>query len=157
MQKHLTQHTINPRATQKLARVLARALRGGEVLALIGELGAGKTTFLKGLAKGLGVKQTITSPTFVLMKIYPVKRGRIRRLVHVDCYRLPAARLSLPKSGRHGGPGGELRHIGLEDYLGRPDTVVAIEWANKLKLKFPKVITISFQHGKSDNERIISW
>ncbi|MBI5465710.1 MAG: tRNA (adenosine(37)-N6)-threonylcarbamoyltransferase complex ATPase subunit type 1 TsaE [Candidatus Kerfeldbacteria bacterium] len=134
--------TTSARQTMILGFRLAKQLKGGEILSLVGDLGAGKTTFLKGLARGLKVKQHITSPTFVLMKIYPSKRRSIKKFVHVDCYRVAAK---------------EFNNIGLGDYLGRPDTVVAIEWADKLKLKNHKVITIFFRHGKKDNERTIIW
>ncbi|MDP3986265.1 MAG: tRNA (adenosine(37)-N6)-threonylcarbamoyltransferase complex ATPase subunit type 1 TsaE, partial [Candidatus Veblenbacteria bacterium] len=86
--------TTSASQTRALGTKLAGELKGGELLALTGHLGSGKTTFLKGLAKGLGVKDTVTSPTFVLMKVYPAKHKNIRTFVHVDCYRLPA--------GRHG-------------------------------------------------------
>jgi tRNA threonylcarbamoyladenosine biosynthesis protein TsaE len=132
--------TPSEAVTKKLGRELAHELQGGEVLALEGPLGAGKTTFVKGLAKGLGVKQVITSPTFILMKVYKAKRGRIRQLVHVDCYRLPAAEFSA---------------IGLTDYLGDPHTVVAIEWAEKLRLK--GAIKLRFKHTKAAAERTVSW
>jgi tRNA threonylcarbamoyladenosine biosynthesis protein TsaE len=128
--------------TKRLGQKIAKLLKGGEVLSLVGNLGGGKTTFLKGLGKGLGVKQIITSPTFVLMKVYIAKQGYIRQFVHVDCYRVP---------------GIEFSKIGLNDYLGDPNTIVAIEWADKLKVKGKKVININFQHGKCENERIISW
>jgi len=134
--------TTSARQTMTLGFRLAKQLKGGEILSLVGELGAGKTTFLKGLARGLKVKQQITSPTFVLMKVYPTNKGRIKELVHVDCYRVPAI---------------EFNNIGLGDYLGQPDTVVAIEWADKLILKNKKIITISFKHGKQENQRIINW
>lgn len=139
MPTYLTKTTAQ---TKRLGQKIAQQLRGGEILALNGNLGSGKTTFLKGLAKGLGIKQTITSPTFVLMKVYPVKHGHIKQLVHADCYRLP---------------GIELSKIGLNDYLDEPHTIIAIEWANKLKIKSKKTININFQHGKHENERIISW
>jgi tRNA threonylcarbamoyladenosine biosynthesis protein TsaE len=134
--------TYSAQETEGLGQKIAKRLKGGEILALNGNLGGGKTTFLKGLAKELGVKQIITSPTFVLMKVYSVKQGYIRQFVHVDCYRIP---------------GTELSKIGLNDYLGDPYTIVAIEWADKLKIKGKKIININFQHGKSEDERIISW
>ncbi len=137
-----TYTTGSAAATKKLGRTLGAKLRGGEVLALQGTLGSGKTTFVKGLAKALGVKQVITSPTFVLMKVYPAHRGRIRQFVHVDCYRVPGA---------------ELTHIGLSDYLGDQHTVVAIEWAGKLKLRRKGIVKLMFGHGKKPSERKLSW
>jgi tRNA threonylcarbamoyladenosine biosynthesis protein TsaE len=144
--------------TLKFAEDFAKQLRGGEVIALVGELGAGKTVFARGLARGFGIKQKIQSPTFLLMKIYNIKaessretggramlsRGRrIKFLCHVDAYRL---------SGAH-----ELVDIGLLDWLGRPDTVTVIEWADKAPeiLRGKKVIKIKMELGKQLEARII--
>jgi len=97
--------------TVAVGKRLGQALRGGEVLALRGELGAGKTTLVRGLAEGLGVPPAhVTSPTFVFVHLY---RGRVR-LAHADLYRLA--------------DGGDIRTLGLEDFLDR-QTVLAIEWA----------------------------
>ncbi|HCM45368.1 MAG TPA: tRNA (adenosine(37)-N6)-threonylcarbamoyltransferase complex ATPase subunit type 1 TsaE [Candidatus Veblenbacteria bacterium] len=133
--------------TKLLGIKLAKQLNGNEVIALVGNLGSGKTTFVKGLAKGLGVKDVITSPTFVLMKNYKAKHKTIKNFVHVDCYRLPA--------GRHGVPGIELTAIGLGDFLNQADTVVAIEWAEKLPKKFKPTIKLNFGVGKKPSERSI--
>ncbi len=137
--KHTIQ-TGSPKETERLGQKIAKLLKGGEVLALEGDLGSGKTTFVKGLAKGLGIKQPITSPTFVLMKIYPItKHQTIKRLVHVDCYRVP---------------GIELSKIGLEDYLNKSDSVVAIEWAEKINQQ-SNWITIKLASGQTENTRKI--
>lgn len=115
--------SVSAAQTKALGLKLATKLKGGEIIALTGHLGSGKTTFVKGLAKGLGVKETITSPTFVLMKVYNTKHKTIKQFVHIDCYRVP---------------GLEITSIGLNDYVNRSDTVVVIEWADKLpkKIKF---------------------
>lgn len=130
----------NANQTRALGKKVAQILVGGEALALIGNLGSGKTTFVKGLAKGLGVKMTITSPTFVLMKVYKTKHKTIKQFVHVDCYRLP---------------GTEFAAIGLSDFLNQPDTVVAIEWAEKLPKKFKPNLVINFSSTKLPNYRSI--
>ena len=88
--------------TKKLANDIAKKLKGGEVLALSGDLGAGKTTFTQYLAKALGVKGNVNSPTFVLMKIYETKKKPIRHLVHLDVYRLNS--------------GDDLITLGLDEY-----------------------------------------
>lgn len=103
------------RGTQNLARRLGQVLAPGTVLGLVGELGAGKTTLVKGLAEGLGVTEAVVSPTFALMNIYP---GARCPLVHIDFYRLDG-----PDSARA---------LGLEEQVAGPDAVVAIEWADKL-------------------------
>lgn len=132
--------TKNAKQTTALGKNLVSQLKGSDVLALIGNLGSGKTTFIKGLAKGLGIKQTITSPTFVLMKVYKTKHKTIKHFVHVDCYRIPGA---------------ELAAIGLGDYINQPDTVVAIEWAEKLPKKFKPNLSVFFKTGKQLNTRSI--
>jgi len=99
--------------TDRLGRRIGRSLRGGEVVALYGELGSGKTALVRGMAVGLGASsRAVSSPTFVLIHEY---HGRLR-LAHADLYRLDSA--------------GELPHIGLVDY-DDGDTVMAIEWADK--------------------------
>lgn len=115
--------TKNSKETQDLAKKLLARLSGGEVLALEGDLGAGKTTFTQGLAKALGIKDKVTSPTFVLLKIYKTKHPRIKQLVHIDAYRLNNAT--------------DLEAVGWQDYLNK-DTLVVIEWADKVKEGLPR-------------------
>ncbi|MBN1326292.1 tRNA (adenosine(37)-N6)-threonylcarbamoyltransferase complex ATPase subunit type 1 TsaE [Candidatus Falkowbacteria bacterium] len=134
----------NEKNTYQIAAKLAKKLRGGEIIALEGDLGVGKTIFTKGLGKAFSIKQHITSPTFVLMKIYRIqnKKFRIKNLVHVDCYRLDEPQ--------------ELFYLGLEEYINRPDTIVIIEWADKIKkylTKFKKIIWIKFKD--KDGQKII--
>ncbi len=122
--------------TYKIAANLSKKLKGGEVIALEGDLGAGKTAFVKGLAKAVGIKKHVTSPTFVLMKIYPSsnQQSAISNLVHVDCYRLDEPQ--------------ELFYLGIEEYLNKSDTLVVIEWADKIKkyLKnFKKIIWLNIE------------
>jgi len=113
--------------TFNLAKKMAAELHGGEVLCLIGDLGAGKTAFTKGLAAGLGVTNTITSPSFVLMKVYPVtfssplRKGRlggVECLAHIDAYRLS--------------DGGQLADIGVLDYFKDSNCITVIEWADRV-------------------------
>ncbi len=132
--------TNNSNATIKFGVKISKTLHGGETLALIGDLGSGKTTFVKGLARGFGVKNKITSPTFVLFKLYQTKHKKIKWLIHADCYRVL---------------GKEILKMGLAEYLYRPDTIVAIEWAEKLKNLPPHTIKIYFAYGKNDKERLI--
>ncbi|MBI5071962.1 tRNA (adenosine(37)-N6)-threonylcarbamoyltransferase complex ATPase subunit type 1 TsaE [Candidatus Falkowbacteria bacterium] len=138
----------NEKETLAFAEKFAKNFRGGEVVALIGELGAGKTVFTKGLAHGLGIKERVQSPTFLLMKIYNIHPStgsghKIKNLVHVDAYRLSGA--------------AELANIGILDWLGRPDTVTVIEWADKVVelLRDRKVIKIKMELGKKEEERKI--
>ncbi len=133
----------NEKETLAFAEKFSSGLRGGEAIALIGELGAGKTVFTKGLARGLGIKNRVQSPTFLLMKIYKISgtKHKIRNLVHVDAYRLSGA--------------GELEDIGLLDWLGRADTVTVIEWADKVPELYSgrKVIKIKMELGEKEEER----
>lgn len=128
--------------TQKIAVRVAEQLKGGEVIGLIGDLGSGKTTFVQFLASALGIKEKINSPTFVLMKVYNAKNAKIRTMIHADAYRLNNS--------------AELKNIGMEEYLGRNDSVVLIEWADKVKDILPKgAMIISFEDGNGENKRII--
>lgn len=143
MKKQYT--TASEKETLALGEKLAKTLKGGEAIGLIGELGAGKTILAKGIAKGLGIKKNITSPTFVLMKVYKVRnlKFEIRNLVHVDAYRIDDKR--------------ELLDIGVEEYLGDKNSVVIIEWADKVKdlFKNKKYIKISLG-GIKNNQRVIT-
>ncbi|MDP3244658.1 MAG: tRNA (adenosine(37)-N6)-threonylcarbamoyltransferase complex ATPase subunit type 1 TsaE [bacterium] len=132
--------------TIDFAGQFAQGLRGGEVLLLLGDLGSGKTTFVKGLAQGFGIKEKITSPTFVLMRHYKIRNfiiSQICNFIHLDAYRL--------KTGQ------DLLAIGLGDWLGRQDTVVAVEWGEELKkiLRKKKTVKISFLHGRKNDTRTI--
>jgi tRNA threonylcarbamoyladenosine biosynthesis protein TsaE len=126
--------------TEKIAKELVQKLQGGEVLALVGNLGAGKTVFVKGLAKSLGIEDNITSPTFVLMKIYQTQHEKIKRLVHVDCYRLEKNE--------------DLAEIGLADYLNDPENIVVIEWADRV-VNLPKdAININIDYIEDQTRRV---
>ena len=126
--------------TEKIAKELVQKLRGGEVLALVGNLGAGKTVFVKGLAKALGIEDNITSPTFVLMKLYQSQHKKIKRLVHVDCYRLEKTE--------------DLTEIGLADYLNDPENIVVIEWADRV-VNLPKdAININIDYIEGQTRRV---
>jgi len=111
--------TGSPEATEELAARLAARLGPGDVVRLEGELAAGKTTFVRGLVRGLGGDpEAVSSPSFVLVETYPCA-GRVARLHHVDLYRV-----------RHGAR--EVRGLGLEELLSDPDAVVAVEWPREL-------------------------
>lgn len=135
--------TKNEKETIKAAATFARKLKGGEIVALTGDLGAGKTVWVRGMAKALGIRETINSPTFVLMKCFSLKQRGIRNFCHVDAYRLKDS--------------SELSAIGLEDYLDEPDTVTVIEWAERAEkiLKNRKKIEIRINFGEKEDERVI--
>jgi tRNA threonylcarbamoyladenosine biosynthesis protein TsaE len=81
-------HTSSPHGTRELAAALAAVLAPGDILLLVGDLGTGKTTFTQGLARGLGVTDPVTSPTFTLVRAYRCGTGPVRTLLHADLYRL---------------------------------------------------------------------
>jgi len=118
------------RETRKLAGLLGQSLRSGQVVALSGPLGSGKTLFAKALAKRLGVRRELRSPSFVICSRYQLRRGRIRELYHCDLYRL--RRL------------GELEQALLQETFGRPGVVTIIEWAERLKRLPPQTWRVSF-------------
>ena len=119
----------SPAQTQSLGAQLAALLQPGDVLGLQGELGAGKTQFVKGLARGLGVRESVHSPTFILANEY--RSGRLP-LFHVDAYRVASA--------------GEAIGFGFEDYV-NDFGVTAIEWAERIRAALPaEHLWIEFRH-----------
>lgn len=139
--------------TELVGKKLAAKLKGGDILLLSGDLGAGKTSLVKGIAKGLGVKHEITSPTFTLLNIYKIKNSKIKNLVHIDTYRLEDEKSPYGESPA----GRELLEIGVEDYLGEPNTICVIEWPEKISglLKNLKTIKITLEHGDKPEQRRI--
>lgn len=126
--------------TFKTGEEFAKRLNRGDLILLTGELGSGKTTFVKGLAKGLKIKKNIISPTFVLLKSYEAPNKTI--LNHLDLYRLNNV---------------SPRDLGIEELLKNEKSVTIIEWAEKIK-KYPaksRIIYISFKY-LSENKREIT-
>ena len=123
--------------TLALAAELAQGFRGGEVILLSGELGSGKTAFVRGLAGGLAVEpDEVSSPTFVLLTSHP---GRLT-LHHADLYRLRGD--------------GDDRELGLEELPG-PRGVLAVEWAERLSdVPWPRPLRVTLHHAGEDARRI---
>ncbi len=142
----------NAKDTQKLARIFAKEIQGVKthralVVALEGNLGAGKTTFTQGFMKAFGVKENVLSPTFVLMKVYKVflkkKNLFFKHIVHIDCYGMESA--------------DELTHLDFKKLLQDPDAIILIEWADRIKKVLPKdTVWLKFLHGKKLHERLIT-
>ncbi len=128
----------NERETAQVAEAMAAGFRGGEVVLLSGELGAGKTAFVRGLARGLGADpDEVASPTFVLLTAY---RGRLT-LHHADLYRLRGD--------------GDEREIGLEELPG-PGGVLAVEWAERLRdVPWREPLRVRLDHAGDDVRRIV--
>lgn len=112
--------SANSETTEQLADKIGQALKGGEVIELVSDLGGGKTTFVRGLARGAGSKDKVASPTFTISKVYDCSEFQIH---HFDFYRLPDA--------------GLISHE-LGDLLGDKGIVVVIEWADAVKHVLPK-------------------
>ena len=128
----------SPEETRAAGARLAETLRGGEVVAFTGDLGAGKTAFVSGMAEALGVEDRVTSPTFTIVNEY--EGGRLP-LFHFDMYRLGSA--------------DELFHIGWEDYLAR-NGVCAVEWSENVADAIEgDAIRVSITRGEGDNDRVI--
>ncbi|NMA94113.1 MAG: tRNA (adenosine(37)-N6)-threonylcarbamoyltransferase complex ATPase subunit type 1 TsaE [Clostridiales bacterium] len=127
----------NEKETEEFGRMLAAELEAGDVIALTGDLGAGKTTLAKAIAKGLGVEETLTSPTFTILQEY--ESGRLP-LYHFDVYRVHSEE--------------ELFEIGMEDYFYRSG-VCLIEWADLIEDLLPENRrTIKISRGENESERI---
>lgn len=131
--------TNTPEETEALGQRLAVQLNAGDIIAFTGDLGAGKTAFTRGLARGLGVTARITSPTFTIVNEY--EGGRLP-LFHFDMYRL--------------GSSDELYDIGWEDYLERGG-ICAVEWSEIVDDALEgSVIRIDIRRGKLDTQRILT-
>ncbi|MDO8664690.1 MAG: tRNA (adenosine(37)-N6)-threonylcarbamoyltransferase complex ATPase subunit type 1 TsaE [Candidatus Liptonbacteria bacterium] len=143
-------------ATKRFAKELAQKIlsaRGGSALggkskpgsraaivALVGELGAGKTTFAQGFASGVGIKGA-PSPTFILMRNTELKGKTFKNFIHIDAYRATAA---------------DFLKLGFKEIAANPNNVILVEWADRLKKLMPKsAIWLKLEHGRKENERMI--
>ncbi len=116
--------THSPEETQQVAADFAKMLKGGEVIALLGDIGAGKTTFTQGLVAALGSSARVKSPTFAVLHEYPIAgHGTIFRVVHIDFYRFTSPE--------------EVRALELDAYRGS-DTVIVAEWPELVGEKMPQ-------------------
>lgn len=130
--------TNSEEETQQLGGRLAEQLKAGSVVAFTGDLGAGKTAFTRGMARGLGVDERVTSPTFTIVNEY--EGGRLP-LFHFDMYRL--------------GSSEELFDIGWEDYLARGG-VCAVEWSENIDDALEgDTIRVDIRRGENDSQRVI--
>ena len=127
-----SRETSSPEETEAAGEELGRRLRRGDLVLLKGELGAGKTTFVRGLARGCGSESPVASPTFQLVRVY---RGRLQ-LAHVDLYRLERS--------------AELRDLGLEELL--EEGAVVVEWGDRLDV--PDAASIEIEHLGGERRRL---
>ena len=131
--------TNSPAETEALGESLAGQLEPGTVIAFTGDLGAGKTAFVRGLARGLGVRERVTSPTFTIVNEY--EGGRLP-LFHFDMYRLGSA--------------DELFDIGWEDYLARGG-ICAVEWSENVSDALGNdCLRVDIRRGENDDQQIIT-
>jgi tRNA threonylcarbamoyladenosine biosynthesis protein TsaE len=138
----------SPKETHKIAAKFAKQIlrlktkKNAVVLTLRGNLGAGKTTFLQGFAKGLGIKSKINSPTFIIMKRFKIKDLRFRNFYHIDCYRLNKPR--------------EILDLGFKEIISDPQNIVAIEWPEIVeKIVFQNIILLKFKNIKDNKRNLI--
>jgi len=131
-------NTDKPEQTEQLAEKIGHALRGGEVVELVSDLGGGKTTFTRGLARGIGSADRVASPTFVISKIY---KGKSLELHHFDFYRLADA---------------GLMEYELHDVLGDSGIVVVVEWGDVLAHVLPDDrLTIHLKRTGDDSRELV--
>ena len=144
--------TKSGKETKKMGEDLARWICSGQVkenrksavvIGLSGNLGGGKTTFLQGFAKGLGIKEKILSPTFVILKHFKITNQKFTDFYHIDCYRLKTHE--------------DILELNFENIILNPKNIVAIEWPEKIKKVLPKnLMEISFKFV-DENKREISF
>jgi|SRR3989344_5090728 len=129
-----------PRQKARLASRAAGA--SAVVLALQGDLGAGKTTFLQGLAKGLGIKEVVNSPTFVIMKKFKLESLGFKFFYHFDLYRLENEK--------------DLQLLNFQEIISNPENIVTIEWPEKISKLLPEnIIKINFTHVQENKREIV--
>lgn len=140
--------SFSTKETQKLAQQLAQKLRSGDVLALYGDLGSGKTTFTSYLVRALGIESRVQSPSFVLVRDYCVPKANtadsqeINKVYHVDLYRLTQKE--------------EVEDLGLEEMFSEENVVTIIEWPELAEHKLPEnAVNIKFEYA-GENKRIIN-
>lgn len=154
IQKFLSQRkylTKSPGQTKKIGMILAKKILKTKlkrekafVLGLKGDLGGGKTTFLQGFAKGLGIRQKILSPTFIIIRRFKINNLTMKQLnnfYHIDCYRIKN-----PK---------EIFNLGFKKNILNPHNIVAIEWADRIRKILPKsVIFLDFEFVDKKTRKI---
>jgi tRNA threonylcarbamoyladenosine biosynthesis protein TsaE len=136
--RNLAMESRSPEETRRLAVALSPLLRPGDVVSLGGDLGAGKTTFVQGLAVGLGIRDRVTSPSFVLLKEY---LGGRYPLIHMDVYRLERMQ--------------EVVDLGYDEFLD-PSHIVVVEWGDMVEPLLPKEhLSIQMSYGDDESRREI--
>jgi len=135
--------TNSEKETFAFGQEYGEKLKGGEIIGLCGDLGAGKTILAKGVAFSLGIKKNVNSPTFVVMKVYPAKKDEIKTFVHIDAYRLSSEK--------------DLIALGAEEYFNDPSAVILVEWADKVRKILPNKTKYVKIEILEDNKRKIKY
>ena len=130
--------------TQAFAEKFAEELKPGDIIALSGELGAGKTTVVQGFAKGLGITNRIISPTFIIARSYEIKNPnkKLEKFYHIDLYRINSEK--------------DLEGLGMKEILSEKDAVVVIEWPERLGSFMPEKRWEIKIESLGENERKIN-
>lgn len=141
--------THSPGKTRALAKLFAdETLRtekgkGALIIAFVGDLGTGKTTFVKSFIRSLGAPKRVTSPTFLILRRFPLPEGRFENVFHIDAFRVGVK---------------DIKALGVEKILEDPKNVVLIEWADRIRAVVPKgAIWVRLKHGKTTHERHIAF
>jgi tRNA threonylcarbamoyladenosine biosynthesis protein TsaE len=143
----IKKYSLSPHETKKQAKNLAEKIlktrtSGPCIIGLRGSLGSGKTMFVKGFARALGIRSRITSPTFLIKKKYIINKRNFSIFIHADMYRVKKI--------------SELLVIGFMNDLKDNRAIVLVEWADVIKKILPKkIMWVTIEHGKKENERFI--
>ena len=126
----------SPLETINYGKLLAKVLKGGDVVVLGGRLGAGKTTFTKGILQGLGSKQRVLSPSFTLIRQYPLRKLAV---YHADLYRLSKTSAD---------------NLGMDEFLYSPDSLAIIEWGDKIIRELPNYLEVRFSYLADERRKL---
>ena len=135
--------TVTPEDMMNVGKKIGALLKGGDIVLLYGEMGSGKSTLVKGIAEALGVKETANSPTFTIMNVYDTNKDNIKKLVHVDTYRLKDQQ--------------DLEEVGINEYMNDKDCICIFEWPDKLgnMMQDKNPIKITIEYLDKDRRKII--
>ena len=140
---------FNPSQTKKKAKILAKDIlktmpinKKAVVIGLNGDLGTGKTTFVQGFAKGMGIKEKILSPTFIIMRKFEIRNSKFETFYHIDCYRIENSK--------------EILDLGFKEIISDPKNIIIIEWADRIKKIMPRnTIWINFDFIDTKTRKIV--
>jgi len=139
--------TTSPFQTQKLGEILAKEIlktkleKRALVIGLEGDLGGGKTTFLQGFARGLGIKEKILSPTFIIFRRFKIKDLKFKNFYHIDCYRIEKSK--------------EILDLGFQEIISNPKNIVTVEWSDRVRRIIPRgSLIIKFELANKNKRKI---